>query len=305
MGRRLLLALLSASLLLALGVVVELPVGSTDAAVAKKRAKKSRATPSLVSDTASAVDPLGFWGEIDCVDERRHQLISTGGDQHPTITGEDQGNDSFRRLTVMDGDENWGERCELGDNDHQTGRTAVYREGSRWVTQLSVRLPTDFPLDDDTWQVIMQMKQTGPSANSGGTPVLELDAYDGEYRLRQSLSTRDAGDSRELWSAPVTTGRWTRFSFDVRYSRNPARGSIAVSVDLNGDGDFLDAGEQSGTMRTYTLKVETPGGERDGIKPGKSIPSHLRAGVYHDEEYSCPSGCYVDLDNVQMMRAGW
>jgi hypothetical protein len=58
-------------------------------------------------------------------------------------------------------------------------------------------------------------------------------------------------------------------------------------------------------MRTYTLKREIRGGGRDGIAPGKSIPSHLRAGLYHDEGYSCPEssgGCSVDVDNVQVVR---
>jgi hypothetical protein len=298
MGRRLLLALISTSLLLGLAPV-------TETAIAKKaRHAKHRASPPFSSDTAADPSPLAFWGEIHCVHDGRHQFVTTGGDPHPTITGEDQGNESFRRLSVVDGDDFWGERCELGEEGSK-GPTTVYREGTRWITQMSVRLPTAFPLGAHTWQAIMQMKSTG-TESSTGTPALELDAYDGYWRLRQSISRRVAYDSRELWAAPATPGRWTRFSFDIRYSRKPWLGSITVSADLNADGDFLDPGEQSGTMRTYTLKVELRWGERDGVKPGQSIPSHLRAGVYHDEEYSCPSptGCYVDLDNVQLLRAG-
>jgi hypothetical protein len=290
---------MSASLLLAMG-----PITNAAMAGKAKKAKKRQAVPAFASDTAADPSPLGFWGEIHCAESDRHQLVSSGGDQHATITGEAQGNESFRRLTVMDGDEFWGERCELGEEGSKAP-TTVYREGMRVITQMSVRLPTTFPLGVDSWQAVMQMKQTD-AANSSGTPVLELDAYDGYWRLRQSLSPREASDSRELWAAPVSAGTWTRFSFDVRYSRKPSRGAITVSADLNGDGDFLDAGEVSGTMRTYTLKVELPGGGRDGVKPGSSIPSHLRAGVYHDEEYSCPSptGCSMDLDNVQILRVG-
>ena len=47
-----------------------------------------------------------------------------------------------------------------------------------------------------------------------------------------------------------------------------------------------------------------PGGEPDGLKPGQPIPSHLRAGIYHDPLIPCPSptGCSVDIDNVQVIR---
>lgn len=304
MPRRLAPLALSAWLLLALGPVGELPVGPVGSADAAKRGQKAQAGAPFASDTAADPSPVGFWGEVECVNDGRHQLISSGGDRHPTITGAPQGNDSFRRLSVVDGDDYWGERCELGD-DNSKGRTTVYREGTRWITQMSARLPADaFPFALNTWQVVMQMKQAAPAANSGGTPVLSLDAYDGRWRFRQSLSPRQAGDSRELWSAPAAAGSWTRFSFDIRYSRKSSRGAVNVSADLNGDGDFLDNGESSGTIRTYTLKVETQGGSRDGVKPGQSIASHLRTGIYHDDSIDCPppEGCYIDLDNVQVLR---
>ncbi len=258
-----------------------------------------------ISDTAATTSPIPFWGAIDCQTSSRVTYVGEGGDQQLTAHGEAQGNDAYRELTVFDGDDYWGERCELGENDHQSSPVAVYREGQRRLTYISLRLPGGFDLSDDTWQVVMQMKQAGPSANSSGTPVLELDAFDGEWRLRQSKSTGPAEDSRQLWSAPAQTDVWTRFAFDIRYSSKPSKGRISVSADLNTDGDFADANERSRRMRTYTLKREIRGGGKDGIAPGKSIPSHLRAGLYHDDGYSCPEssgGCSVDVDNVQVVR---
>ncbi len=75
-------------------------------------------------------------------------------------------------------------------------------------------------------------------------------------------------------------------------------------MDLNGDGDFADPSELSRGMRTYTLKVQMPGPDLEGIKPGRPIPSHLRAGIYHDPDIACPApiGCPVDIDNVQVVR---
>jgi hypothetical protein len=256
------------------------------------------------SDTAQGVDPTPFWGSIDCEDTSRHAFVATGGDPHGTATGVPQGNSAFRRLTVVDGDDVWGERCELGQNDRRNSPVAVYREGMHVITYISFRLPSGFPLYENTWQAVMQMKQTGPSANSSGTPVLELDAWGGYWRLRQSISRRFALDSRELWSAPARTDVWTRFAFDVTYSRKKSRGRIQVSADLDGDGTFSDPGEQSAMMQTYTLKTEIKGGSRDGLKPGRSITSHLRTGLYHDQDISCPAGCSVDVDNVQIVPAG-
>ena len=144
----------------------------------------------------------------------------------------------------------------------------------------------------------MQMKQAQPSANGGGTPVIALEARQGKWMLTQSLSSGPSSDTRVLWSTPAQTGVWTRFMFDVVYSQDPAKGSIQLSVDLNGDNDYDDANERSPALKTYTLKRETSGGTNDGIAPGESIPGHLRVGPYHDP--SLP-GTYVDVDNVEVV----
>ncbi len=183
-----------------------------------------------------------------------------GGDPEKTALGGAQGSDDFRRMTAYDGDDFWGERCELGHNDNRTGPTAVYHEGDHKLTFASIRLPSNLPLDTNQWQVVLQMKQAQPAANASGTPVLALRAYNGRWALMQSDSNGSSSDSHEIWSAPATSGQWTRFAFDVHFSQDPSNGSISVYVDLNGDGDAADAGEQSSKINTYTLKYETAGG---------------------------------------------
>jgi hypothetical protein len=256
----------------------------------------------IASDTSADPDANHFWGRNYCANDRRVQQITTGGDPHLTATGAPQGDTDFRRLTVVDGDDAFGERCELGWDDRRSP-TAFYRPGKHLITDISIRLPSTFPLDAFTWQSVMQMKEAAPVSNSSGTPMLELDAYGGRWRLRQNRSPRVAQDSRQLWSAPATIGTWTRFSFNVRYSNNPRKGFIQVGVDLNGDGDFADPRELSRLFRTYTLKTQMPPG-CCGIKPGHAIPSHLRAGIYHNPSIRCPAptGCPVDIDNVQVVR---
>ena len=261
----------------------------------------------LKEDTATTSDPLPAWGGIDCRPSR-HRHLTTGGDWHRTAGGEAQWGGGFRRLTVIDGDDVDGERCELGRNEHRPRfspeRFNLYREGQRRVTFLSLRLPAGFPLGTDRWQVVTQMKQTQPADNGGGTPVLALHAYRGSWELRRSNSAGPSGDTTALWSTRAATGVWTRFAFDVTYSRHDT-GSVKLYVDLNGDGHAIGADEESPVISTYTLKRETPAQQspdNDPLRSGDSLPSHLRAGIYHDPAIACPvaQGCAVELDNVQV-----
>jgi hypothetical protein len=251
-------------------------------------------------DTAADSDPHPAWASIQCASSTRYRYMTSGGDPLATATGALQGNSSFRRLTVLDGDNFWGERCELGRNDWRTSPTTIYHEGQHRVTFMSLHLPSNFPLSTTTWQVVMQMKQSQPSNNGGGTPVLSLEARANQWRLMQSNSENYSSNTHQLWSAPAQTGHWTRFAFDVIYSEHASAGYVKAYVDLDGDGDATDAGEQSSGLRTYTLKRETS--DSTYLKAGASIPSQLRVGMYHNSTISCPSGCSVDVDNVQVLN---
>jgi hypothetical protein len=260
----------------------------------------------LASDLGNNEDPEEFWGEVDCEDHEApstppHQVITTGGDTHSTATGERQRNTSFRRLTVYDGDDVDGERCELGLNDAD-GPTAFYHEGERRKTYISIRLPESAPIGED-WRVVMQMKQAQPYDNPEQASMFELQARDGRWYLGSSW--------KGVWDTPAEQNTWTRFVFDVVYSQDPAKGSIQVDVDLNGDGDYADDVDVDGTVdehspvfRRATLRKEKDGEDDIGPDEGESITSHLRAGIYQNELYPCPTtgvGCSVDIDNVQVL----
>jgi hypothetical protein len=265
----------------------------------------------LKSDTSAVADPRPLWGRIDCASASRHQRITSGGDPHPTGDGSPQPDRSYRRLTALDGDQVFGERCELGANEYRAGfgRTFnLYGEGQHRVTFVSIRLPAGFPLSTPDWQIVMQMKQTQPSDNGNGTPVLALQAQASQWTLFHSASADESGNAVELWSAPATTRTWTRFAFDVVYSQSTSAGRVRVYADLNGDGDARDAGEQSPPMATYTLKRESAAEtspDDDPLVQGESIPSHLRTGLYHHDPIACPppGGCPVEVDNVQVYAA--
>jgi Polysaccharide lyase len=270
-------------------------------AKSKGKGKGSGGPRVLVSDTGNSPDPIPLWGQIACESDSRHSLISTGGDLAGTAFGVHQGDEAFRRLTVFDGDEYWGERCELGKNSGR-GPVAFYREGRRRVTYATIRLPGNYPLASENWQNVLQMKQAGPADNDSGVPVLRLSAYSGMWWFWHSPPGETFKED-VIWTAPAQIGAWTRFAFDVRYSASRRKGFITVLADLTGDQDFADAGERSRTVRTNTLKREVAGTPSDGHRRGNPLPSHLRVGTYHDDEIPCPppTGCSVDVDNVQVV----
>ncbi len=218
--------------------------------------------------------------------------------------GGSQGNSSYRRMTVFDGDNYWGERCELGAERPPRARSPSTARGRRRVTYASFRLPSNFPTNTDKWQGVLQMKQGQSSDNGGGTPVLSLSAFQGKWSLWHS----DPGYTDEdfkLWEVPPRTDVWTRFAIDVFYSQHASKGRVKVYVDLNADSDFADAGEQSPTFQTNTLKHETGTDTSDGLAAGQSIPSHLRVGMYHHQDIPCPTstaGCSVESDNIQIVK---
>jgi hypothetical protein len=252
----------------------------------------------VASDTAAAADTASVWGGVDCAQTSRQQRIAKGGDLHRLAGGAPPGDSAYRRVTVLDGDDFEGERCELGHNSSLASEPtfARFAEGQRRVTFASLRFPKRFPLRQSMWQAVLQMKQTQPSANGGGAPILEIEARQGRLMLFDSWN--------RLWSAPVRRGAWIRVAIDVRYSQDPERGTVKIYVDGDGDGDATGPREQSRVFHVKTLKRETDGGlPDDGIAPGQSIPSHLRAGIYHDSSYSCPPRrpCAIHLDNVQVV----
>ncbi len=249
----------------------------------------------IYNDTGAESSPTKLWGRLQCVDQSRYSWSPQGGDAHVTATGAAQPDSAYRQLTVQDGDEFWGERCELGEDDWRTGPTAVYHEGDHYVTYISERLPSNFPLYTKEWQTVMQMKQTQPGNGGGEAPQIEMEAREGKWVI--------VDDWHELWTFPAAQNTWTRFAWNVYYSKDPGQGWLQVSVDLNGDGDFNDPGERSPVFHVATLKTEIPGPINDPSQPapGQAMTSHLRAGIYHNPSIPCPGGCSVQVDNVQII----
>jgi hypothetical protein len=241
----------------------------------------------LKEDLATDPDPMSLWGDIDAVSPTRHQWFASGGPE----------GGPFRRMTALDGDLYHGdsERAELGNSSYQLTSAGklktffLYREGERRITSYWMRLPTDFPLYDmENWQVVMQMKQSEPATNADGTPVIALQAIEGNWILKQSSSSGLSESTRYLWTTPAgnALGNWTHIVVDATYSSDPSKGLFQITI----------GGVASQVFHMYDLKKEIiPAGP--GLRAGDSIPSHLRLGIYHDP--SMP-GTHVDIADVQV-----
>ena len=253
--------------------------------------------PVLKRDTASRPNPVPLWGSIECARRSRVRRVALAGGRRAGTKGRSRRVRAYRQLTVFDGDDFYGARCELGRNSWVEPTFQNYREGQHRVTFISLRLPRSFPLSLARWQTVIQMKQAEPSGRTSGGPILEVQAYAGRFFL--------VHDWHNLWSTRAVKRRWMRLALDVRYSQSARFGSVTMYLDRNGDGDASDRGERSRTFHVSTLKQEPAGEALYGLAPGSSIPSHLRVGIYHDPSYPCPRpvGCSIQVDDVEVVAA--
>jgi Polysaccharide lyase len=294
--------MLRPAVLILLAALVATPVSRTSGTARTSCAlslTKLRAPgcPVLKRDTASRRNPVPLWGSIDCARRSRVQRVALAGGRRTRGNGRPHAVRAYRQLTVFDGDNFYGERCELGRNSWVEPTFQNYREGQHRVTFVSLRLPRSFPLGIARWQTVVQMKQAEPSGPTSGGPALEVQAYAGRFFL--------VHDWHNLWSTRAVKRRWIRLALDVRYSQSARSGSVTMYVDRNGDGDAADRGERSPTFHVSTLKREPAGETLYGLAPGRSIPSHLRVGIYHDPSYPCPRpvGCSIQVGEVEVVGA--
>lgn len=181
------------------------------------------------------------------------------------------------RFEVRDGDDNYGERCEVGQGNPTRSRFPLFEEGEeRWIS-FQVYLPDDYPIDVHSWNVIHQLKQLGGM----GTPVLSMEVQRGRFYLMNSTNSGESCCTDVKWSGPARRNHWVKFSLRVKFSPNPDVGFVKLYGDLDGDGQKL----LMPRIHTHTMK-------RDSA--GRGIPSHSRIGIYRDSRISGTSHIYFD-----------
>jgi len=224
--------------------------------------------------------------------------------------------DRAYRIEVHDGDDSYGERCEL-DNGNTSAKRLHYQmlfhDGQEAWIAFQTYLPLDFSFADagapvsfpNDGGLIMQIKQLG----SCGTPALGIVSSRTVFALRNSAGAHcESGSMRSLWKVPMVMGRWVKWLQHIRFSTDPNVGFVATWYDPDGLGlrqiiPTLDFGHRVVANRIYTHTQKSPTGHPDPACPPDDTCSHGRIGIYRDPDVSGTSVIYHDGWTVAKTRA--
>jgi len=216
------------------------------------------------------------WANYSCQDGSRVQQV-----QAPAA----QGSRAYR-LEVRDGDDSYGERCELGQGNPTRTGFPLFNDGDeRWIS-FQTYLPDDYPTHLRTWNVFMQLKQL----HSFGTPAVSMEIQDGNFVLMNSDTNGTSSNTVRRWQGPAIKNRWVKFTLHVKFSPDARVGYIELYGDLDG------GGVKQLMQRTYmhTMKV-------DGN--GATVQSHSRIGLYRNPAVSGTTHIFFDGYSVGDDRA--
>src|SRR4051795_11409888 len=226
---------------------------------------------------AGAEQPLlTEWANFSCADPSRVSEVSD-----PVAQG-----DSAYRVDLHDGDDSFGERCELGMSAPTKPGFPVFSEGDeRWIAY-QVYIPAGFPSDGNRYVDITQFKQV----NDLCAPALSVHVEDGEMLLFHSADNRSSCGGEALWRAPMVYGRWVKLLFHVAWSSDPAKGSVELFSDLDGGGleQLLPA------THMFTMKMDPL---------GATLPVGARLGIYRDRAIAGDATAYFDGFTIATDRA--
>ena len=277
----------------------------------------AKSAPDDMRFRADATKRGGWWAEwadLSCVSENRVTQV-----KRPAAVGK-----RSYRLRVREGDERYGERCELAMAntkpaaiDRVGGPRVLFHNGSEsWIAQQIMLDPKTFAfcgtecgLDYDGG-LVQQLKQIG----SCGTPANGIVARDlpgtGVVLEHRNSAENDCGNDtmKSLWRVPVQRGKWIRLLQHVRWSLDEEEGYIATWINGRPVEPSLDGSRQKVTrigdevrIHTWTLK---DGRGVDRVAQCVSQPcAHLRNGVYRDSRVQGDSVVYVDGTTVAPSRA--
>jgi Polysaccharide lyase len=240
-------------------------------ALAAFLAAASTASASLLW-TANAERPeIQEWANHSC---------QSGDRVHEVNSPVAQGRRSYR-IDVKDGDDSYGERCELGQANPTRAGFPLFHEGDeRWIGY-QMYLPADMDTnpgrDPHNWTVIMQFKQLG----SLGTPAVSMDFQENRFILMNSDTNHESSGCNWWWEHPVVKGRWIKFLYHIKFSPDKSVGWLELYADLDGNG----LKQELGRTPMWTMKVDNN---------GHTVDSHARIGLYRDPEISGAAHAFFD-----------
>jgi hypothetical protein len=221
---------------------------------------------------SGAERPLGQdWASYSCADPSRVQQVDS-----PVAQGK-----HAWQLEVRDGDNSWGERCEIGMGNPWKSGFPLFNEGDeRWIS-FQVYLPDDYPIDTPNWNVMFQIHQQG----DGGCPPLALHVENGQYKLFNSSRNTYVLDTRELWSAPAQRNHWAKFTIHVMNSTDDSKGFVEMFGDLDGTGvkRLMDK------TYTHTMTMDSS---------GQPMVNHARVGIYRNP--AIPGTAHIVFDGFSI-----
>jgi hypothetical protein len=208
------------------------------------------------------------------------------------------------RIEVRDGDDSYGERCELSQGNTSAsnirrvgGEKVLFHFGEEYWIQFFYRMPADFPfcgtecaLDYDGG-LILQLKQLG----SCGTPALGLVATKHRMMIRNAAGNYcENATMRSLQGYSTVLDKWVGVRLHVKFHTDPAIGFVEMFTLV--EGDMRGWTQQGGRVYTHTMKSPTdhPAGSCDEPTPC----SHARIGIYRDPRITGTGVIYHDAFGV-------
>src|SRR4051794_9349845 len=226
---------------------------------------------------ADAERPLADeWANFSCASPDRVSEVSD-----PVAQGS-----SAYRVDLHDGDDSFGERCELGMSAPTKPGFPLFSEGDeRWIGY-QVYIPAGFPSDGSRYVDITQFKQV----NDLCAPALSVHVENGELLLFHSADNRSSCGGEPLWRGPMAYGRWVKLLFHVQWSSDPSQGSVELLGDLDGGG----LKQLLPPTRMFTMKMDPV---------GATLPVGTRLGIYRDRAVAGDATAYFDGFTIATDRA--
>jgi hypothetical protein len=246
------------------------------------------------------------WVSYSCQDRSRFSQVTS-----PVAQGQ-----RAYRIEVHDGDDSYGERCELDNgntSENRLDQKILFHRGQEVWIAFQTYLPTDFSFAADGAPVsfpndgglLMQLKQLG----SCGTPALGIVTGKAVFAMRNSAGNGcESGAMKSLWTVPMVLGRWVRWLVHAKFDTDPEAGFVATWYDPDGLGlrpivPRLDLGKPVEGNRIYTHTQKSPTDHPDPACPADDNCSHARIGIYRDPDVTGTSVIYNDGWTVARTRA--
>lgn len=204
------------------------------------------------------------------------------------------------RIEVRDGDNSYGERCELSQGNTSAsnirrvgGARVLFHSGDQLIVHFAYKIPsTGFAFHPSCSNVsicedgglIHQIKQLG----SCGTPALGIVATGRGMFVRNSAGNYcESGAMRSILSFPLVRDKWVQVAQLVKFSTDPAVGYYGLWTKVEDESWVWRGGVNTHTMKSPT---DHPAGSCDEPTPC----SHARIGIYRDPDVTGTSHAFFD-----------